>query len=187
MKEMRSLEIRLPNSYGKFILTLIRQKQHLRNCLILLYEETKDFRFLRYDIVRALVFDTKGGKKEDDVNDVRSKYGDLLKKFNLKQFDYFSSKIVEEIAKELDANYKTCFKLLKQGNIDSFNMHAKKLASCKKGSLTIPYEVILSPKDGNNIRATVYSKKHSKDIRFQYRINEEISNAYKHKKLMSIL
>lgn len=162
-------KIRLPNSYLPFIRRLVKEKQHLRNVLILIFEKSKDWEFLNYGIVRAIVYRTAGGKEADKLQAFCAEHSELLEEFNLASFDYFKNKIVEEIVDGLKANYKTCFKLKASGQQENFSMRPKKLSKVNGGSILVPYEAISKANLRQGIiRLGIYSKKHDKGRHFTY-------------------
>jgi IS605 OrfB family transposase len=169
---MLTRKIKLDESYLPYIKTLVKESTHLRNILILLYEETKDIRFLKYDIIRALVFDTKGGKKKNDLTEIKNKYKNSLNKYGLKQFNHIKNKIIEEVVKRLDGNYKTCFKLLKNNKQEKFSIKPKKLSKIHYGTVLIPNEAILKS-SSKELIFSIYSKLHTKGNKIKIYCNVE--------------
>lgn len=173
---MKTLSIKLSNSYFRYIRHLIKNKQHLKNILIFNYNNSKDGSFLDYEIIRAIVFETSGGKKSEEVNKFRATYKSIVTE--LVKFSHLKNKIVEEIVKEIKSNYKACWTLLKDGLQTSFNMRPKKLSRVFHGSVMIPNEAILKPSK-NCLNFSIYSTKHKRGNKLQIHIGKELSEKFK--------
>ena len=183
-KNYRIINIHLDNKLFYYILDLIKKKQHIRNILIIIRNNTKNKwlkdNILNYIIVENAFVQNKKYCKIDKGLKLRKL---IIKEFGNEFFNElenismkFSIHIIKNIVKELNANYITCHKLIKKKLIKNFNIHTKKLDKVFNGSILIDHEII---KLKNNILdLQIFSKlyENKSKMHFIYKLNiEELS------------
>ena len=176
---MRVLRIKLPNHYDKFILKLIKSKQHLKNIILILYND-KNFKkeyksyLLNFMVMRPIILLTNSNKKSIKL----TKY--LKKNYNnfyneLISFNKFNDKIIVDIIKELKSNINTAFKNYKNGKINNFKFKPKKLSKIRHGNFVINSNNVKFK--NNKIKALIFSRKsNSNNTNFEYIIDNKFNN-----------
>ena len=175
---MRVLRIKLPNHYDKFILKLIKSKQHLKNIILILYndknfkEEYKNY-LLNYRVIRSIMTTNNYEKGKKFKKYLEKNYNDLYNE--LINFNKFNDKIIVDIIKELKSNINTAFKNYKNGKISNFKFKPKKLSKIRHGNFVINSNNVKF-KD-NKIKALIFSRKsNSNNTNFEYVIDNKFNN-----------
>ena len=183
-KNYRVINIHLDNKLYHYILDLIRKKQHVKNMLIIIHDNTKN-KWLKDNIINHMIVRNAFVQNKDYL---KVDKGLKLRKLIIKEFGneffnnlediikIFNNHIINGIVKELKANYDVCYKLYKKGLIKEFKIHTKKLNKIHNGSILIDSENV-KLKD-NILDLSIFSKLYEiKDKRhFIYKLNiDELS------------
>ena len=177
-KNYRTINIHLDNKLYHYVLDLIKKKQHIRNMLIIIRNNTKN-KWLKDNILNYIIF--RNAFRQDKEYDKDK--GLKLRKLIIKEFGneffneleniimIFNNHIINSIVKELKANYNICYKLYKKGLIKKFKIKTKKLDKTHNGFILIDSENV-KLKD-NILDLLIFNKSYeNKDKRhFTYKLD----------------
>ena len=175
------------NKLKKELVDNIFGHRHFENLFLLILKEcSDDFKLLSdYGIMRAVLRDTKGGKKEDGVKFIKDKY---------KEYDKLNELInlslplkvhnLSAIIKRVKGSYKSFFTKIKKGDVKARPPKAKKLKTVSRYS--IPLDInSWSVKKENKIGINLSSKMFY--IPFKHEFLNKITNGLENIQNISIV